>query len=94
MVMLKAVVENGDTLVIFNGLRELKNLRFLFLKYYADTTPVHMAYRVGYSGSEKIIKTTPADVEEKEQEKFLGRIYIGPCLKQSLNVRGESAIPP
>jgi len=82
--MLKAVAENGDTLVIFIGLKELKNLKPLFLKYYADTTPVHIAYRAGYSDSEKIIKTTlaeAADVAEKEQEKFLGMIYIDPCLE-------------
>jgi precorrin-4 methylase len=82
--MLKAVAENGDTLVIYIGLKELKNLKPLFLKYYAETTPVHIAYRAGYSDSEKIIKTTlaeAADVAEKEQEKFLGMIYIGPCLE-------------
>jgi precorrin-4 methylase/DMSO/TMAO reductase YedYZ molybdopterin-dependent catalytic subunit len=82
--MLKAVTENGDTLVIFTGLKELKNLKPLFLKYYADTTPVHIAYRAGYSDSEKLIKTTLAEavnVVEKEQEKFLGMIYIGPCLE-------------
>jgi precorrin-4 methylase len=83
--MLKAVAENGDTLVIFVGLKELKNLKPLFLKYYAETTPVHIVYRAGYSDSEKIIKTTlaeAADVAEKEQEKFLGMIYIGPCLEE------------
>jgi precorrin-4 methylase len=82
--MLKAVAENGDTLVIFIGLKELKNLRPLFLKYYAETTPVYIAYRAGYSDSEKLIKTTlaeAADVAEKEEEKFLGMIYIGPCLE-------------
>jgi precorrin-4 methylase len=82
--MLKAVAESGDTLVIFIGMKELKNLKPLFLKYYAETTPVHIAYRAGYSDSEKLIKTTlagAADVAEKEQEKFLGMIYIGPCLE-------------
>ena len=82
--MLKAVAENGDTLVIFIGLRELKNLKPLFQKYYANTTPVHLVYRAGYSDSEYIVKTTiaeAAEVAEKEQEQYLGMIYIGPCLK-------------
>jgi precorrin-4 methylase len=82
--MLKAVADNGDTLVIFIGLKELKNLKPLFQKYYASTTPVQLVYRAGYSDSGYIVKTTVADVAEvaeKEPEKHLGMIYIGPCLK-------------
>jgi precorrin-2 methylase len=82
--LLKAVAENGDTLAIFVGLRELKNLKPLFQKYYPDTTPVHLVYRAGYSDSEYIVKTTigeTVEAAEKEQEKYLGMIYIGPCLK-------------
>lgn len=82
--MLKAIAGNGDTLVIFMGLRELKKLKPLFQKYYPDNTPVHLVYKAGYSDSEYIIKTTMAEaanVAEKEPEKHLGMIYIGPCLK-------------
>jgi precorrin-2 methylase len=82
--LLKAVAENGDTMAIFVGLRELKNLKPLFQKYYANTTPVHLVYRAGYSDSEYMVKTTIAEVTEvaeKEQEKYLGMIYIGPCLR-------------
>jgi precorrin-4 methylase len=82
--MLKEVAENGDTLVIFIGLRELKNLKSLFQKYYPNTTPVHLVYRAGYSDSGYIVKTTIAEVAEaaeKEQEQHLGMIYIGPCLR-------------
>ncbi|MGO8988039.1 MAG: SAM-dependent methyltransferase [bacterium] len=82
--MLKAVADNGDTLVIFIGLKELKNLKPLFQKYFANTTPVQLVYRAGYSDSGYIVKTTVAEVAEvaeKEQEQFLGMIYVGPCLK-------------
>jgi precorrin-4 methylase len=81
--MLKAIAENGDTLVIFVGLQELKNLKPLFQKYYPDTTPVHLVYRAGYSDSEYMITTSLAEVvetAEKEKEQHLGLIYIGPCL--------------
>jgi precorrin-4 methylase len=81
--LLKAIAENGDTLVIFVGLQELKNLRPLFQKYYPNTTPVHLVYRAGYSDSEYIITTSLAEVveaAEKEPEQHLGLIYIGPCL--------------
>jgi precorrin-4 methylase len=82
--MLKAVAENGDTLVIFIGLKEMKDLMPLFEKYYPSSTPVNLVYRAGYSDSERLIKTTLSgvlNVEEGEKEKHLGMIYIGPCLK-------------
>jgi precorrin-4 methylase len=82
--MLKAVAENGDTLVIFIGLKEMKDLMPLFEKYYPASTPVNLVYRAGYSDSERLIKTTLSEVlsvEEGEKEKHLGMIYIGPCLK-------------
>ncbi len=81
--LLKAAAKNGDTVAIFVGLKELKNLKPLFRKYFADTTPVNLVYRAGYSDSEYIVKTTISEVveaAEKEQEKHLGMIYIGPCL--------------
>jgi precorrin-4 methylase len=80
--MLKAVADHGDTLVIFMGLKELKNLKPLLQKYYAQTTPVHLVYRAGYSDSEYMITTSLAEVVEtavKEKEQHLGLIYIGPC---------------
>ena len=82
--MLKAVAENGDTLVIFIGVRELQSLMPMFRKYYPEKTSVYLVYRAGYSDSERVVKTTFADVmkeTESEAEKHLGMIYIGPCLK-------------
>ncbi len=82
--LLKSVAENGDTLVIFIGLKEMKNLMPLFRKYYPETTPVTVVYKAGYSDSERLARTTLKDVmniTEKEEEQHLGMIYIGPCLK-------------
>jgi len=81
--MLKAVADNGDTVVIFIGMRELKGLRPLLQKYYANKTPIHLVYRAGYSDSAYIIKTSlkeVVEVAEKEKEQHLVLIYIGPCL--------------
>jgi precorrin-4 methylase len=64
-------------------MRELKGLRPLLQKYYADRTPVHLVYRAGYSDSAYIIKTSlqeVVEVAEKEKEQHLVLIYIGPCL--------------
>jgi precorrin-4 methylase len=81
--MLKAVADNGDTLVIFIGMRELKSLRPLLQKYYANKTLVHLVYRAGYSDSKYILKTSlqeVVEVAEKEKEQHLVLIYIGPCV--------------
>ena len=82
--LLRSVAESGDTVVVFIGLREMKNLMPLFQKYYPETTPVTVVYRAGYSDSERLVKTTFRDImniTEKEEEQSLGMIYIGPCLK-------------
>jgi precorrin-4 methylase/DMSO/TMAO reductase YedYZ molybdopterin-dependent catalytic subunit len=82
--MVKAVAEHGDTLAIFIGLKEMGTLVPLFRKYYPGTTPVDVVYRAGYSDSERLISTTLDEVlgiTEKENEKHLGMIYVGPCLK-------------
>jgi precorrin-4 methylase len=82
--LLKSVAENGDTLVIFIGLKEMKELMPLFRKFYPESTPVAVVYRAGYSDSERIVKTTMREVmnmTEKDTEQHLGMIYIGPCLK-------------
>lgn len=82
--MLKAVAKNGDTLAIFMGLKELKNLMPLLREYYPNTTSVCLVYKAGYAENERIIRTTLNEVlkiAKKEQEKWLGLIYIGPCLQ-------------
>jgi precorrin-4 methylase/DMSO/TMAO reductase YedYZ molybdopterin-dependent catalytic subunit len=82
--LLKSVAENGDTLVIFIGLKEMKELMPLFRKFYPESTPVAVVYRAGYSDSERLVKTTlqrSHEYTEKDTEQHLGMIYIGPCLK-------------
>ncbi|MCP4579714.1 MAG: hypothetical protein GY846_25875, partial [Deltaproteobacteria bacterium] len=46
-------------------------------------TPVYLAYKAGYAGSEHLIKTTLDGLKksaDEYHEKFLGLIYIGQCL--------------
>ncbi|OPY77568.1 MAG: Precorrin-4 C(11)-methyltransferase [Syntrophorhabdus sp. PtaU1.Bin058] len=82
--MVKAVSAGGDTMAVFIGLRELKTLVALLQRYYPETTPVQIAYKAGYSNGRHIVKTTLGGViaaAEKENERHLGMIYIGPCLQ-------------
>jgi precorrin-4 methylase len=81
--LIASIARNGDTLVIFMGLKELKNLSPLFLKHFSPETPVCLVYEAGIPAGEKVVRTTLAEaasVAEKEKEKWLGLIYIGPCL--------------
>ena len=85
--MLKTIAQKGETLCIFMGLKDIDILVAEFLKYYGGKTPVHLAYKAGYSGSERLIQTTLDGVQKAahdHHEKFLGLIYVGPCLA-SLN---------
>ena len=81
--LLKALAEKGETLCIFMGLKDIDNLVVEFLKYYNGQTPAYLAYKAGYSGSEHLIQTTLDGLRKAADdypEKFLGLIYVGPCL--------------
>ncbi|RZB38129.1 MAG: hypothetical protein SRB2_00475 [Desulfobacteraceae bacterium Eth-SRB2] len=86
--MLKALAEKGETLCIFMGLKDIDHLVVEFLKYYNGQTPVYLSYKAGYSGSEHLIQTTLDGLKkaaDEYHEKFLGLIYIGPCLALNKN---------
>jgi precorrin-4 methylase len=81
--LLKALAEKGETLCIFMGLKDLDTLEAEFKKYYKDQTPAYLAYKAGYSGSEHLIQTALGGLQKaahEYHEKFLGLIYLGPCL--------------
>jgi len=81
--LVKTLAEKGQTLCIFMGLKEMKDLAALLKKWYAGATPVSLVYRAGYAAGESLVKTTldgMAAAAGKATEKFLGLIYIGPCL--------------
>jgi precorrin-4 methylase len=80
---LKAVAEHGDTLVIFIGVKEFNALMPLLLKHYKETTPVAIVYNAGMSGRQRSVTGTLRDIlskTSKDEEEFLGLIYVGPCL--------------
>lgn len=84
--LLKAIAAQGDTLAIFMGLREIKEFMPLLKKHYPGSTPLTFAIRVGYSNSQRLIKTTvekaleAVENENEENEQWLGMIYVGSCL--------------
>ena len=85
--MLGAVAGRGDTLAVFMGLREFKDLIPLLKRYYPGATPVTFAIRAGYAHGGRLIKTTldkagaTARKENETGESWLGMIYIGSCLE-------------
>ncbi len=84
--LLTELAKSGDTLAIFMGLKEFKELKPLFDNHYPDETPVNLVYSAGIASSERLIRTNLQEAVsrlEAEPEKFLGLIYMGP----RLNVR-------
>ncbi len=82
--LLKAVAAQGDTVAIFMGLRDLRKLAPVLLAHYQPSTPLVIVYKAGYSNAAYTVRTTLADAikaAEKDEERHLGMIYIGPCLK-------------
>lgn len=80
---LKSLAEEGQTVCIFMGLKDLPGLVPLFEEYYKKETPAALVYKAGYSASEHVIQTTLDGLQkaaDEYPEKFLGLIYIGPCL--------------
>ncbi len=81
--MLAPLAAKGETLCIFMGLKDLDNLLPTLKKHYKPDTPAFLAYKAGYSGSEHFIPTTLEEIKKEADvypEKFLGLIYVGPCL--------------
>ncbi|MGM0428394.1 MAG: SAM-dependent methyltransferase, partial [Thermodesulfobacteriota bacterium] len=86
--LIKAIGQKGETLSIFMGLKNVDKLVPLLQQGYVPDTPACLVYKAGYSDSEALVRTTLEKLVEtasQAQEKFLGLIYVGPCLK------GESA---
>ncbi len=85
--LLKSIAAKGDTLAIFMGLREMKELMPLLKMNYPASTPLTFAIRAGYSNSQRLIKTTvgqameAVEKENEENEQWLGMIYVGSCLE-------------
>ncbi|MDY6878999.1 MAG: SAM-dependent methyltransferase [Thermodesulfobacteriota bacterium] len=81
--MIRALATSGETLCIFMGIREIPALVGILSRYYSGNTPSRLVYKAGYSASEHLITTTLDGLENaagEYHEKYLGLIYVGPCL--------------
>jgi precorrin-4 methylase len=77
----KAMAQAGDTMAIFMGLKELKGLMPILEEYYPATAPVTIAYKAGISHEKRLVRTRLDQLLStvaKEDEQFLGLIYVGP----------------
>ncbi len=84
--LFEAAAKNGETLSVFMAIKHFHSLIDFFKSCYSTDTPVHIAYRAGYSGSEKVIRTDVEGLQEtieREEEKTLFLLYIGPCLGEA-----------
>jgi precorrin-4 methylase len=82
----EAAAKNGETLSVFMAMKDLSAMADFFNTVYKPDTPVHIAYRAGYSGSEKIVVTDIKGLKstiDSEKEKNLFLVFVGPCLEAS-----------
>ena len=82
--LIKATAEHGETLILLMGLTDMESYLPILRKYYMPETPVAVSYNAGIGQKEKVIKGTLNDLQtivEGEEEKFLGIIYMGPCIQ-------------
>ncbi|MDB9822987.1 SAM-dependent methyltransferase [Deltaproteobacteria bacterium] len=81
--LFESAAKNGETLCVFMGLTSIPDLMEFFNTCYDEKAPVSLVYLAGYSGSERVVETNLENLQQeadKESEKNLGLIYIGPCL--------------
>ena len=79
--IVKTVAAAGDIMAIFMGLKELDKLVPLLEKYYPAAAPVTIAYKACISREKRLVKTTLgglASAASRENEPFLGLMYVGP----------------
>jgi precorrin-4 methylase len=84
--LFEAAAKNGETLSIFMAIKHLPKVIEFFKASYRSNVPVHIVYRAGYSGSEKIIRTDLEGMKsaiDAEEEKSLFLVFVGPCLDKS-----------
>jgi len=84
--LFRAAANSGETLSIFMALKNLPELIEFFKESYEPGVPVHIVYRAGYSGSEKVVRTDLEGLQsavDTEKEKNLLLVFIGPCLKET-----------
>lgn len=81
--LFEAAAKNGETLSVFMAMKDIQALSEFFNSIYKADTPVHIAYRAGYSASEKVVITNIKEMKnviDSETEKNLFLVFVGPCL--------------
>jgi precorrin-4 methylase len=81
--MVRAMAQKGETLCIFMGLKDIEDLAAFLKTWYPGQTPACLVFKAGYAVSQSLVMTTIDDMAAaaaKAREKFLGLIYVGPCL--------------
>ena len=85
--MFEAAAKNGETLSVFMAMKDLPSLVEFFNTVYREDTPVNIAYRAGYSASEKVVITDIKGMKntiDSEKEKNLFLVFVGPCLDPAM----------
>ena len=81
--LVAALARGGDTMALFMALKKPSAYISKLARHYGPSTPLTVVYYAGYPHKEKVIKTTLAkavSVITAEPEKYMGIVFVGPCL--------------
>jgi precorrin-4 methylase len=82
--ILKDISKYKATMVFYMSLKNMKNLAEKLKLHYPPDLPVAVVYYAGYADKENVLKSTLETIErdiQKMDEKWLGLVVIGECIR-------------
>jgi precorrin-4 methylase len=82
--ILEDISKYKTTMVLYMSIGKLNELVGKFRPFYLPDLPVAVVYYAGYPEKEKVLRSTLAQIEtdiEKMDEKWLGLVVIGECIR-------------
>jgi precorrin-4 methylase len=81
--LVSVLARGKDTMALFMALQNPAKYMAVLNKHYGPSTPVSVVYFAGYPDKERVVKTTLARAVatlKAEPEKYMGIVFVGPCL--------------
>ncbi len=83
--LVKSLAAKGATLVVFMGMPRFQKVMAAVARAYPPDTPVGLVLRAGFSDGQRLLRGTLGGLDTITAglgEKWLGIIFVGPCLQK------------